>query len=401
MKNIFFRYNFLLFLLLLLFSPITILLLNKLFYLKLGLQSSKLSGVVKTIEKPDFGIKNFTSHTLQKYYEQYFIDNLPIRAIFIRLNNQIYYSLFKKSYNNQIIVGENGQLFELAYIYNYCSLDGPPFDKQFLINWANKIRILNDYFINKGRKFIYIITPSKAEYLAEAIPKRFHCNPHGISPHIKFLEELLRKNGIPYISGPRLMLEATNKYKTSMFPKGGTHWNYLAGGIAANEIIKKINQLGPPSLNPLLFDYQLSKTPEGTDSDLLALLNLFKPNKNYFVPILNFKPTPAINPAPTLAIIGDSFSHQYLDAFIKGDSFSKIYFYQYFRYKFEHDKNNILSVKNVDMASESIPTLNTILLSDIVILEENTLNIMSSHGIILYDLMDKLVLNNKNNVAAS
>ncbi|MDQ8039824.1 MAG: hypothetical protein REH83_05390, partial [Rickettsiella sp.] len=196
-----------------------------------------------------------------------------------------------------------------------------------------------------------------------------------------------------YISGPHLMIEATKRYKTSMFPRGGTHWNYLAGGITANAIIHVINQLGMPNLKTLTFKYAL-KNPEGTDVDLTELLNLFNPNKNYLAPKLEFKSSTT---SPTsLAIVGDSFSDQILDAFLKGDTFSKIDFYRYFKFsKTEYKRNSNPLVEDVNINSDHV--LDSILAADVIILEENTLNTMSEHGILFYNLMEKLVLNDLKN----
>ena len=383
-----------LFTFILIFLPGTAFLLNKLFDFNLNdYYNKQLWGIVENLHKPQINIKNLISHDIQKYYEQLFTNNLPLRTLTIRLSNQIYYSLFKKSYsyNNQIVIGKNKQLYELAYINNYCGLNNPPFDEVYLLNWANILKELNDFFIRKGKKFIYVITPSKAEYLPSDIPNRFHCDKHGISPHVKTLEAFLSERGIHYISGPHLMIQATKEYKTSMFPRGGTHWNYLAGGVAANAIIQTINQLGIPTLKPLTFNYKLKK-PEGTDVDLTELLNLFKANKKYLVPKLDFKLSP-IN-SISLAIVGDSFSDQFLDAFLKSDTFSKIDFYRYFKFsKTEYKKNSDPLVEDVNINSAHV--LDSILAADVVILEENTLNTMSEHGLLFHNLMKKLALNNK------
>jgi alginate O-acetyltransferase complex protein AlgJ len=391
MRKIFFHYPFIILLFILIFFPVTLLALHNIFNFKWDFAfTNNLLGYVENIDTPPFDIKNFTTHNVQKYYEQTFTDNLPLRSLIIRLNNQIYYLLFKKSYsyNNQIIIGNDKQLYEFAFINSYCTPNGPLYDEAYLVIWANKLKQINDFFTKNGKKFIYIITPSKAEYLPSAIPKRFHCNKHGISPHVKILEILLKERGVHYINGPELMVEATKKYKTSMFPKGGTHWNYLAGAIAANSIIEMIDQLGPPVLNSLSFDYKLSKNSEGTDSDLLNLLNLFKENKNYFVPRLTFRPSPPTNQDIKLAIIGDSFSHQILDALVKSNLFSKILFYKYFKISFEYNKNKDPTIEIINKNTPHI--LDSILSADIVVLEENTIITMSDQSKILYELMNKL-----------
>ncbi|MFZ0219852.1 MAG: hypothetical protein WAL30_06570 [Candidatus Aquirickettsiella sp.] len=394
MKKLFFDYNFIIFLFLLIFSPFLILIMNFIFYPNFNFLFNKnLSGVVENINKPPLNLKNIKSHSIQKYYEQLFIKKLPLRSLTIRLNNQIYYSFFNKSYsnNNQIVIGNDNQLLELPYIKNYCQIDVPKITKEYVIAWADKIKKLNDFFISKGKKFIYLIVPSKVEYLPSSIPARFRCKPHGISPQVRLLETLLTERGIPYVNGPQLMIESTKNYKISMFPKGGTHWNYLAGAITANFILETVNQSNSAIFNPLSFNYKLTSNPEGTDVDLFSLLNLLNTNVNYLVPKLTFKRSLPIKSELKLAVIGDSFATQFINAFLKSEVFSEIFYDSYFTFNLTYKKNSWPTLNKIN--KESSHALDDIMSSDIVILEENTANTMSNYSMTLYNLMNKLAFN--------
>src|SRR6185437_3651531 len=67
------------------------------------------------IKYPGFSKKSLQSHAFQNYTEKLFEANTRFRKKFIAVNNQLYYSLFKKSLaNSGIIIGKENQLFELS-----------------------------------------------------------------------------------------------------------------------------------------------------------------------------------------------------------------------------------------------------------------------------------------------
>ena len=69
----------------------------------------KLHGITTETSQPIFNLNHFKSHDFQKEFEDYLAAAMPLRSLFIRINNQFFYSFFKKSfsYNNQIIIGKS------------------------------------------------------------------------------------------------------------------------------------------------------------------------------------------------------------------------------------------------------------------------------------------------------
>ncbi len=372
--------------------PVSILLIKYFFNLNLDfLFVNNLYGYVEQLTTPNLTIKNFSSHTIQNYYESMFINNLPLRSSIIRLNNEIYYLFFKKSYsyNNQVIIGKNGQLFELGYIKAYCSNENSLYDDAFLIQWANKLALINNYFFKKGKRFIYLIAPSKAEYLHSAIPSRFcHGNESIKNERNKKFENLLNERGVNVINAPLIMQDATKKYNISMFSPGGTHWNFLAGAITSNFIIEKLNLLNSTKLNLIDFDYKLVRNPNIYDIDLLNLLNLFK-KPTFFSPKLTFKPS--LTPTNIkLTFIGDSFSDQPINALVKSNIFSKILLYRYFNTsKTEYIRNSEPIVEKVNIDAKDM--LDPILSSDVIILEENIAALMSNPAKLFYEKLQNYI----------
>lgn len=385
-KN-FLRHNFLWILML-------ILILNGLIAIEISIIK-----LYKTYNNSTITIQNFKSHQFQHHFEKIIEHELRLRNTLIGFNSQIFYSIFHKTFDG-IIVGKNNELFQDWYITLYCHLDNwSPFnrkplqqDYKHLVNWANKIQELNNFFQKHGKTFVYVITPSKAEYMPEAIPKRYHCHHRGIDPHTKEMVKLLKQRKIPYVNGAEMMVKATRHYGISMFPKGGTHWNLLGATLGANAIIDTINQEGHVHLNPIHFTYYMrtvkQRTSYDSDADLLHIIKLLHPNLNYHVPNVNYidiKP----NKPVTVTFIGGSFLDNIAKVFMENSTFSKIRYYFYLigrKTIYEIGKKPVVTPK-VNLSSPTL--LKTILSSDVILLEENSSNTVSDHGETFYELMKK------------
>lgn len=344
---------------------------------------------------PGLKVRQFKDHKLQKYIETLVEMNCKGRNHFIGINNQIYYSLFKRSFSLQsaIVIGKNKQLLSLGHIITYCQLhDAVIKSQEQLSTRANQIKKLSDFFEKRGKTFIYVATPAKAEHMHEAIPDRFHCQSTGLNVNLAAFEKLLAERKIPYVNGSSLTFDATKKYGIPMFPQGGIHWNWLAATITANAIIDAINQNGRLSLTPIRFEYTMEK-PSATDSDMdfLGLLRLLKPDANFTVPKMNFINVFARNKPTKMAIIGGSFNTYLIEVFLKNKTVAKIDFYFYLKtHKIYTSADKKLISKPVDLSSTTL--LDPILSADVVILEENSEYTVSDYGKLLYDLMKKAKL---------
>ena len=285
--------------------------------------------------------------------------------------------------NSSIIIGKNKQLYQLSYIKAYCQPKAQSTEE--LIGFADKLKKLSTFLASKKITFIYLMTPSKAEYLPSAIPARFQCKDRGLSAHVLSLEKLLHERKVLFVNGPALMKTATQEVKLPLFPEGGTHWNWLGAGITANALIAAINQKQTPALPFLKFNYTLG-TPDhqDMDGDLIELIKLLKPDFSYLVPKLHFSPYPQNHPALKLSMIGGSFNENLIHLFSKNKVFSAIEFLYYFNVKrqFEEGKKDPIDFKLKD-ADRAVRE--AVLSSNVVVLEENSALTISEHGKRFYE----------------
>lgn len=332
------------------------------------------NGDSEKIKYPGFSKKSLQSHEFQKYTETLFEKNIRLRKKLISFNNQIYYALFKKSFaeNSTLVIGKNKQFYELHYILDHCSTRK---ELSELPAWADKIAELNQYFTSKGKTFIYVITPSKAEHMPNTIPDRFHCKNVGIKDAVYQMDKLLTERHVTHINGPYLMIQTMNKYKMDVFPPGGIHWNWLGSTVEAAAIVEALKLKTKLPLPQIQFTYTMGKPQIGdTDRDILAVAQLWEKSFNYKVPQIHFENPVYAGKPITLSVIGGSFNWSLNKIFLKNKIFSEVNYYFYFNRheKFFKPDQKLEWSTNIEIAD--------ILKSDVIILEENSAILVSDHG---------------------
>ena len=250
---------------------------------KLRIRSdTPLEGVEKPNPAP-WTIDAFLAGETQKVASRNLGQSLPAFPISVRAKNQLLYSLFRVSGAANIVVGENDQLFERAYIDEFCKRGAAP-DLLEVDRWADKVQTVSETLKARGKRFLYLITPSKAARYPRYLPKSIACKAQEIGAgetRLPPFRAALEKRHIPHIDGAGLMTLEQPHYPIDLFPRGGTHWNHLGAALALRGVAEALEASSPGSpLGVFNFDWRLSQ-PRGTDRDLLDLLNLLWPDLDY------------------------------------------------------------------------------------------------------------------------
>ncbi|MGD9541145.1 alginate O-acetyltransferase AlgX-related protein [Methylocystis sp.] len=280
---------------------------------KLRIRSaSPLAGVAKPKPAP-WTLEAFLSGVTQKAVSTNLGRMSPVFPISVRAKNQLVFSLFGGSAAPGVLIGRNGQLYEDIYINEFCARDGG-FDSSRLAAWSSTLRDIQELAQAHGKSFVYLISPSKAARYAEDLPKSAPCAARATTTSEKLAPYRAALDGaqVRYVDGPALIAAEKSKQPIALFPRGGSHWNSVGGALAMREVTRAL-----PASPVGILDFASAPAPEaeGTDRDLLDLLNLLWPDANY--------PTATIGRAgekgdcarpPHLLALGGSFLHQVLAA---------------------------------------------------------------------------------------
>ena len=235
----------------------------------------------------------------------------PVFKPAINWKGLIYYKVLGMGPTIHIVVGKNHQLFETSYGEEYCNRNIAKLRPREE-DWAARIRRMQEFFEEHGKPFVYIITPSKVAEEPEIIPDDYIC-PAPVTDRadkLRVYDEILAQHGVHFVNAASGLRAARDEYKVDMFPRGGIHWNSLAAALGVQKVIAAVNaQVRDPLLATLGFKWHISYDPQGSDRDLLDLLNMKAPDSHYPVPSLTYESRPPANGCHTITIteVGGSF----------------------------------------------------------------------------------------------
>jgi hypothetical protein len=292
----------------------------------------------------------------------------------VRAKNQIEYSLFDVSGAPGIAFGRDRRLYEWAYVDEYCARSGTP-DARTLADWADRIRDIQDYAASHGKAFLYVITPSKAAVYPEYLPDRPCASRlRGTTTKLPAYERVLEERAIHYLDGSRLLTGERAHQAIELFPRGGTHWNALGAGLAAREAVAILKHQQPLlDLANVSTQWTQSRDPQGTDRDLLNMLNLYWPDADYPVPAIKHverQPGQSCRPAQIMEV-GGSFLEQINAALLQSGCVPRISYWFYWdrlHMSFAGNGREFGPPRDEDRLADLAG-------SEVILLEENEMNI--------------------------
>ncbi|WP_424362139.1 alginate O-acetyltransferase AlgX-related protein [Methylocystis parvus] len=251
----------------------------------------------------------FLDGETQKAFSNAIGQTMPVFPLAVRAKNQFLYSVFGASGAPNIVVGKDRQLFEDFYVREFCGRSAAPDAKKIDV-WADRIRNIQTSVEAGGKNFVYLVSPSKAARYSRYFPARLSCasvstgTTEKLAPHLAALSA----RGVNYVDGASLISAVAPQYPIDLFPRGGTHWNYLGSAIATRELTRALNKDGKTPPLPL-YDFNWSPRGEalGTDRDLVNLLNLIWPDANYPTAAVTGKSAGDCGAPPKLFAVGGSF----------------------------------------------------------------------------------------------
>ena len=344
----------------------------------LGVSRLELVGTFPDVPRPDFTIQDWLNRRFQDSASKWFSRYFGARGLFVKLGNQINYSLFDTSYMNpisKIIIGKERQLYELAYINHYCKLIRPmPLDRAEAR--AKDIAEVQDRLRQYGIAFVLLISPSKAAIYPEYIPDIFCRSPKSTKREYENFVPLLDQYKINYVDGHTITLAAKTREQAPVFSQGGTHWNYLGAYYTVERLLTMIEALTDHSIGRLsLQRLDIDHTPREEDNDLADLLNLIFPPYNYPVPhptIVREGSTQSLGKA---VFVGDSFFWAVLDILNRTHTFQTMDAYYYYK----HSLTSYPTKTSREIDVSQIDWNNDILTSQVLVLEINEINFSNEY----------------------
>jgi len=257
------------------------------------------------IEAPDVALSNaWFDGDYQKKKEEYINQNFGLRNYFVRLNNQIDFSLFKKANVGKVIVGKGDFLFENNYLEAY---SGNNFaGEQKLDELYKKLKIVQDFLQEKGIFLEVIFAPGKATFFSEFIPDGWITGKK--INNYQYSKKLCKKHNIRYIDFNAWFLSQKDFSPYDLYPKTGIHWSNYGSLIAFDSLTKHVEYYTGLNLKTFtITNVSFSDSLRGPDNDIGEAMNLMWDIQPFPMPYASYHWTEEEYVKPKAIFIGDSY----------------------------------------------------------------------------------------------
>lgn len=264
-----------------------------------------LMGDIPALKEVRFSWDNWTSEEYQKYTVEKINQSFGFRPYFVRLHNQLCFSLFNKANARDIIVGKKNYLFEKKYIDSFLGKDFIGENK--IAEQVNKLKIVADSLLKRNIKLFVMISPGKGFFFPEYIPEKL-LKQKKITNYEVYLMKF-KESGINCVDFNKYFLEQKKTSRYPMFPKTGVHWSSYGVSLVTDSLIKYIESTLQCDLPGIVTDtVEIPRIPRNYDMDIEDAMNLLfsikKPRYGY--PVYHFEEKPDAQ-KPSVLTIGDSF----------------------------------------------------------------------------------------------
>ena len=293
-----------------------------------------LSGYVPNEQPVKLTFKTYYDGSFQNYLTDHAKRNSGFREVCIRSYNQCLFSLFGKSTNDNIIRGENKEMYLKMYLdevtgktfkHHYASQEAFEAEAQHNIE---KTLVLIDSLRNHGTQFLFVEAPSKTWVYPEHMPQGYRDSIMPFSVQ-QYYTRLFEQNGIPHIDFLGYFQSLKGKKEYPLYSRYGTHWAESTIPFVADSVLTKIGSLiGQDMPHIVCVDENLSTNYSKQDGEIEHLMNLLLPIRKPAIP----QPIMALSDTtlrkPDILVIADSYFIQLHESAF-ADAFDRCEYWKY------------------------------------------------------------------------
>jgi hypothetical protein len=298
-----------------------------------------------------FNRANWFSGEYQLKQEKYIEDHIGFRSDFVRLHNQLDFSLYNIGHADAVIVGKEGYLFEENYIAAYLGTDF--IGKEYINQQLYKARYLQDTLNKLGISLILAYAPGKASFWSEYIPDKYLKNKKDTTNY-SYYSQKSRELGLNVLDLASYIMKMKDTSRFALFPKCSIHWSNYGFMFAADSTIHYIENLRHIDIPDIIHErIEFPAEARNTDYDIGDGLNLIWhiPFKVLPYPVITFK-CDATKVKPAVLTIADSYYNAFYYYGIPENLFTEHGYWYYNKEVYPVGKDNVKNVNELDLKTE-------------------------------------------------
>ncbi len=273
------------------------------------MQLKPLGGDVNLKKAPTPTWDNWFEGKLQQQFEGYIEDHIGFRNFFVRLHNQLDYSLFGEIHANKVIEGKEGYLFERGYVEAYLGLSF--IGREVIDERMDKLEFLQQKWEASGKELIVVFAPGKGTFFPEYLPEAYDTIQKSMSNYDYYLQQC-QERGIRHIDFNKWFVAMKDTSRYPLYPKNGIHWSEYGMVLAVDSLIHYVEALkGIDMPDFSWWGMEMSDTARSVDNDIEEGMNLLFRKEAYPLayPKLKYE-NDSTKAQPGLFVVGDSYFYQ-------------------------------------------------------------------------------------------
>lgn len=300
-----------------------------------AVKMKSLYGFVDEEDTVALSFKNYYNGTYQEYLTEHAKRHTGFREFFIRSYNQLAYSCFDHITNDNIVKGDDQQLFLKMYLND---VTGATLTKHYQTienakaearkNVEETLRLI-DTLRQHHTHFLFVFAPSKTGVYPETLPQYYKDHASNFSLQEYYIE-LFKENNIPHIDFLNYFRTIKDTVSYPLYSPMASHWAESTIYFVADSILRKLESVTGFQLPSIkVVDYNITSDYTDYDGELESSLNLLFPLSRPAMPrpILALTDTVGKD-RPNLLVTGDSYFDQLMFCCFK-DAFNHWDFWQY------------------------------------------------------------------------
>lgn len=307
-----------------------------------------LKGALTEHENSYFSFSDWFSVKYQEQEEVYLNETFGFRSLFVRINNQLAFSLFNKANANGVVVGKENYLYEENYIKAYYGSDFIGHDS--IERRMERFKYVQDTLAKLDKNLILVFAAGKGSFYPEYFPDRLRTEK-GVTNYEVHLEQA-QKLGISHIDFNSYFLKNKDKSKYPLYPQYGIHWSYYGMYLAADSMIRFMEEARGIEMPELSWNETELAQPREEDYDIADGMNILCRLKSFdmaYAPIkVQSGPEKTL---PSVVVIADSY---YWGMFNFGisNAFSDSHFWYYNQQIYPDSYQAPLNTSQVNLKEE-------------------------------------------------
>jgi len=311
-----------------------------------------LEGDFILTEKPEFSKPAWGTGTFQTKYNNWLEENIGFRPHFVRLNNQIDYSLYRHVHAEGVIVGKKDILYEYDYIRAY--LGGDFIGEQTIDKKMRRLKFMQEFLKkDKNIHLLFILEPSKARFEPEYIPDSFYPDQRTLSNYECMLK-LIEKYNIDHLDLNLYFLQMKDTASYPLYPQYGVHWSVYGMSQILDALVNFIEYQTNLKLPDIYIDsLEITKELRQTDYDAGKPLNLLwtLPHDDMAYPAFRFEEN-TDKDKPNVLAVADSYYWNIFNSKLPHYLFNNEAFWYFNALVYPDYYYEPLKVENLDLKTE-------------------------------------------------